>query len=193
MPVSVGAEVAQRQILLVGPYGVLGTGVVDAVAGNLKWGITTAARRPVPTYREHAAPPHVSVDLLDREGTTKVLSALDKVTDLVFGRATLWALGAIKSLTCRAAMFIAGGNSGMNSALSTTFPSQSHFATCASSRDGPACVELRVCDRELREAATKIARRRFSHESNGVYEERVFQGQQATEQLPTCRYRERGR
>jgi len=34
----------ERQILLVGPYGVLGTGVIDAVAGNPKWGITTAAQ-----------------------------------------------------------------------------------------------------------------------------------------------------
>jgi nucleoside-diphosphate-sugar epimerase len=84
MPVSAEAEVAQRQILLVGPYGVLGTGVVDAVAENPKWGITTAARRAVPTYRAQAAPSHISVDLLDREGTTKAFSALHKVTDLVF-------------------------------------------------------------------------------------------------------------
>jgi hypothetical protein len=65
-------------------YGVLGTGVVDAVSAKPQWGITTAARRPVPTYREHAAPPKVSVDLMDREGTKKAFSALDKVTDLVF-------------------------------------------------------------------------------------------------------------
>src|SRR5258708_7832317 len=74
----------ERQILLVGPYGVLGTGVVDAVAENRQWGIVTAARRPVPTYRARAAPPHVSVDLMDREGTTKAFSPLDRVTDLVF-------------------------------------------------------------------------------------------------------------
>ena len=43
--------VTERQILLVGPYGVLGTGVIDAVAENPKWGITTAARRPPPAYR----------------------------------------------------------------------------------------------------------------------------------------------
>jgi nucleoside-diphosphate-sugar epimerase len=84
MSASPETQIAQRQILLVGPYGVLGTGVVDAVAANPQWGITTAARRPVPTYREHAAPPHVSVDLMDREATTKVFSALGKVTDLVF-------------------------------------------------------------------------------------------------------------
>ena len=75
---------AERQILIVGPYGVLGTGVIDAVAENPKWGITTAARRPAPTYRTQAAPPHISVDLMDREGTTKAFSSLNKVSDLVF-------------------------------------------------------------------------------------------------------------
>src|SRR5271156_821323 len=74
----------KRQILLVGPYGVLGTGVVDAVAENPKWRIITAARRPAPTYRAQAAAHHISVDLMDREGTTKDFSSLDKVTDLVF-------------------------------------------------------------------------------------------------------------
>jgi nucleoside-diphosphate-sugar epimerase len=76
--------VAERQILIAGPYGVLGTGVVDAVAENPRWGITTAARRPVPTYRAQAAPPHLSVDLLNREGSKKAFSSLNKVTDLVF-------------------------------------------------------------------------------------------------------------
>src|SRR5260221_4779958 len=84
MPATSETRTAERQILLVGPYGVLGTGVVDGVAGHPKWGITTAARRPVPTYRAQAAPSHVSVDLMDREGTTKAFSVLDKVTDLVF-------------------------------------------------------------------------------------------------------------
>jgi len=84
MSASAETQLAQRQILLVGPYGVLGTGVVDAVAASPQWGITTAARRPVPTHRAQAAPPHVSVDLMDREGTTKAFSFLDKVTDLVF-------------------------------------------------------------------------------------------------------------
>jgi hypothetical protein len=74
MSASPETQIAQRRILLVGPYGVLGTGVVDAVAANPQWGVTTAARRHVPTYREHAAPPHVSVDLMDREATTKVFS-----------------------------------------------------------------------------------------------------------------------
>ena len=78
------AGVTKRHILLVGPYGVLGTGVVDAVTKNPTWGITTAARRPPPTYRAQAAPPHISVDLMDREGTTDAFSSLDKVTDLVF-------------------------------------------------------------------------------------------------------------
>jgi nucleoside-diphosphate-sugar epimerase len=38
----------------------------------------------VPTYQAQAAPPHVILDLMDREGTAKVFSSLDKVTDLVF-------------------------------------------------------------------------------------------------------------
>jgi nucleoside-diphosphate-sugar epimerase len=76
--------VTQRQILLVGPYGVLGTSVIDAVANNPQWGVTTAARRPAPAYRAQSAPPHSSVDLMDREGTKNAFSSLDVVTDLVF-------------------------------------------------------------------------------------------------------------
>jgi nucleoside-diphosphate-sugar epimerase len=84
MSAGTETQVAQRQILLVGPYGVLGTGVIDAGAENPQWGITTAARRPPPTYRAQAAPSHISIDLMDREGTTTAFSSLDKVTDLVF-------------------------------------------------------------------------------------------------------------
>jgi hypothetical protein len=73
MPAVSEAPVTKRHILLVGPYGVLGTGVVDAVAENPKWGITTAARRPVPTYRAQAAPPHVSVDLIGPLGARQGL------------------------------------------------------------------------------------------------------------------------
>jgi hypothetical protein len=74
---------SDREILLVGPYGVLGTGVIDAVAANPAWRVTTAARRPAPTYRNQTAPRHISVDLMDREGTIKAFSNLDTVTDLV--------------------------------------------------------------------------------------------------------------
>jgi nucleoside-diphosphate-sugar epimerase len=81
---TVGARTPERHILLVGPYGVLGTGVVDAVAENPKWGIITAARRPPPLHRGQATPRHISVDLLDRDGTAKAFSALDRVTDLIF-------------------------------------------------------------------------------------------------------------
>jgi nucleoside-diphosphate-sugar epimerase len=84
MPAASETPVTERQILLLGPYGVLGTGVIDAVAENPKWGIITAARRPAPTYRAQAATPHISVDLMDREGTIKAFSSLDRVTDLVF-------------------------------------------------------------------------------------------------------------
>src|SRR5580692_4014935 len=75
---------SDREILLVGPYGVLGTGVIDAVDANPDWRVTTAARRPAPTYRTQTAPRHVSVDLMNREGTIKAFSNLDTVTDLVY-------------------------------------------------------------------------------------------------------------
>jgi hypothetical protein len=71
MSATFETPVAERQILLLGPYGVLGTGVIDAVTENPKWGIITAARRPAPAYRAQAAPPHINVDLLDREGTIR--------------------------------------------------------------------------------------------------------------------------
>jgi nucleoside-diphosphate-sugar epimerase len=76
--------VTQRQILLVGPYGVLGTGVIDAVAENPQGGVTTAARRPAPAGRAQSAPPHIRVDLMDGEGTKNAFSSLGEVTDLVF-------------------------------------------------------------------------------------------------------------
>src|ERR1700680_4644883 len=73
-----------REILLLGPYGVLGTGVVDAAGANRAWRVVTAARRPVPSHRDSTAVRHINVDLFDREGTREVLSKLDTVTDLVF-------------------------------------------------------------------------------------------------------------
>ena len=72
-----------REILLLGPYGVLGTGVVDAATANPAWRVVTAARRPVPSHRASTALRHISVDMLDREGTRKVLSNLNTVTDLL--------------------------------------------------------------------------------------------------------------
>jgi hypothetical protein len=74
MSASSETPVTERQILLVGPYGVLGTGVIDAVAENPKWEITTAARRPAPAYRAQAAPPHISVDLMDRAGPDREIA-----------------------------------------------------------------------------------------------------------------------
>jgi hypothetical protein len=74
----------EREILVVGPYGVLGTGVLDAAAADPAWRITTAARRPAPTYRPNTAVRHIAVDLMDREGTIKTFSELDSVTDLVY-------------------------------------------------------------------------------------------------------------
>jgi len=75
---------AKREILVVGPYGVLGTGVLDAAAADPSWRVTTAARRPAPIYRPNTAAGHIAVDLMDREGTIKALSELDSVTDLVY-------------------------------------------------------------------------------------------------------------
>ena len=84
MPVASETPVPERQILIAGPYGVLGTGVIDAVANNPQWGVTTAARRPAPAYRAQSPPPHISVDLMDREGTKNAFSSLGGVTALVF-------------------------------------------------------------------------------------------------------------
>jgi nucleoside-diphosphate-sugar epimerase len=75
---------SKREILVVGPYGVLGTGVLDAAAADPSWQVTTAARRPAPTYRLNTADRHIAVDLMDREGTIKTFSQLDGVTDLVY-------------------------------------------------------------------------------------------------------------
>jgi hypothetical protein len=47
-------------------------------------GVTTAARRPAPAYRAQSAPPHISVDLMDREGTKNAFSSIGGVTDLIF-------------------------------------------------------------------------------------------------------------
>jgi nucleoside-diphosphate-sugar epimerase len=77
-------DAPKREILVVGPYGVLGTGVLDAAAADPAWRITTAARRPAPTYRPNTAVRHIAVDLMDREGTIKTFSELDSVTDLVY-------------------------------------------------------------------------------------------------------------
>ena len=84
MTVTSKESASDREILLVGPYGVLGTGVIDAVAANPAWRVTTAARRPAPTYRTQTPPRHISVDLMDREGTIMAFSNLDTVTDLVY-------------------------------------------------------------------------------------------------------------
>src|SRR5260221_14186742 len=74
----------KREVLLVGPYGVLGSGVLDAAVADPSWRATTAARRPAPTYRPNTAYRHIGVDLMDREGTIKAFSELHTVTDLVY-------------------------------------------------------------------------------------------------------------
>jgi nucleoside-diphosphate-sugar epimerase len=84
MSPSTETPLPPREILLVGPYGVLGTGVLDAAAANPAWRVTTAARRPAPTHRAPSALRHISVDLLDRDGTINAFSGLSTVTDLVY-------------------------------------------------------------------------------------------------------------
>ena len=84
MSPSTETPLPPREILLVGPYGVLGTGVLDAAAANPAWRVTTAARRPAPTHRAPSALRHISADLLDRDGTINAFSGLSTVTDLVY-------------------------------------------------------------------------------------------------------------
>ena len=74
----------KREILVVGPYGVLGTGVLDAAAADPSWHVTTAARRPAPTHRPNTVDRHIAVDLMDRERAVKTFAQLDSVTDLVY-------------------------------------------------------------------------------------------------------------
>jgi hypothetical protein len=49
---------SDREILLVGPYGVLGTGVIDAVAANPAWRVTTAAPTRADISHPNPTPPH---------------------------------------------------------------------------------------------------------------------------------------
>jgi nucleoside-diphosphate-sugar epimerase len=84
MSPSTETPLPPREILLVGPYGVLGTGVLDAAAANPAWRVTSAARRPAPTHRAPSALRHISVDLLDRDGTINAFSGLSTVIDLVY-------------------------------------------------------------------------------------------------------------
>jgi hypothetical protein len=62
--------VTERHILLVGPYGVLGTGVLDAVAENPKWGSPPLRADPRQTTgrRPH---PHTSASILWAAGHDK--------------------------------------------------------------------------------------------------------------------------
>jgi hypothetical protein len=55
-----------REILLVGPYGVLG-----AAAANAAWPITTAARRPPPAHRASTALRHINAERLCIERLAK--------------------------------------------------------------------------------------------------------------------------
>jgi hypothetical protein len=59
---------SDHEILLVGPYGVFGTGAIGAVAANPAWRVTITARPPAPTYRPETPSRHINADLMDREG-----------------------------------------------------------------------------------------------------------------------------
>lgn len=72
---SAETQLALRQLLLVGPYGVLGAGVIDAVAENPKWSVTTAARRPVPIYRAQVREQEQVTALRSRSPGSSLLAA----------------------------------------------------------------------------------------------------------------------
>ena len=75
-----------RHLIVVGGYGVVGNGVVDAISPLSNWRVTTVARREAPhkLLNGKIAPPHVQVDLLDLASTKKAFSSLTTVTDIVF-------------------------------------------------------------------------------------------------------------
>jgi nucleoside-diphosphate-sugar epimerase len=77
---------SQRELLVLGAYGALGTGITDAAVADPSWRVVTAGRRPPPAHHfsEGTAPPNVSVDLLDRRSIKTALSSLEGVTDLAF-------------------------------------------------------------------------------------------------------------
>lgn len=76
----------QQHLLVVGGYGVVGTGVVNHILGMPDWRITTVGRSPAPTHLKdgRVAPPHIQADLLDAEGPNADLTQLSDVTAMVF-------------------------------------------------------------------------------------------------------------
>jgi nucleoside-diphosphate-sugar epimerase len=76
----------QQHLLVVGGYGVVGTGVVNHILGMPDWRITTVGRSPAPTHLVdgRVAPPHIQADLLDTESPNADLTKLSDVTAMVF-------------------------------------------------------------------------------------------------------------
>ena len=75
-----------RRLLVVGAFGVLGTGITDAALADPAWQVVTAGRRPPPSHHfpSGQAPLNVGLDLLDRQSTMDILPGLDGITDLAF-------------------------------------------------------------------------------------------------------------
>jgi hypothetical protein len=79
-------SITPRKVLVTGGYGVSGTGVVQAILENPRWIAVTAGRRAAPKtlLGGQAAPPHVSVDLLDAGATSVAFAPLSDITDVAF-------------------------------------------------------------------------------------------------------------
>lgn len=75
-----------RELLVVGAYGVIGTGIIDAAVADPHFRVATTGRRAPPAHHfaSGQTPPNVKVNLLDRAATLATLSALKDVTDLAF-------------------------------------------------------------------------------------------------------------
>src|SRR6267378_1967609 len=59
MSTSFKTSESQRELLVLGAYGVLGTGITDTVIADPSWRVVTAGRRPPPAHHfsEGTAPP----------------------------------------------------------------------------------------------------------------------------------------
>ncbi|MFC7550362.1 SDR family oxidoreductase [Plantactinospora sp. GCM10030261] len=74
-------------VLLIGPYGVVGSAVAERLGDPASdWRLTTASRRVVPVEVDGRATPdqHLTVDLLDGDRSRAALAGLDGVTHLVY-------------------------------------------------------------------------------------------------------------
>src|SRR5580692_9032490 len=81
MSASSETPVAERQILIVGPYGVLGAGVIDAVAENPKWGISEKGDADLVAFGRHFL---ANPDLPKRIQLGLPLNAYDRKTFYTF-------------------------------------------------------------------------------------------------------------